>query len=372
MSSVNGKQTIPEAGGARAWKSVVRRAITLVLFGLGVHLLLPQILALEQSVHVVRQMAWWAIGLAVVAQVLSYVAIAFVFQALVHSAKCHLPLTSALGVTLAGNAFGLVAGGIVATSAAQYRWLRERGADQADAAVAGGLVIQLNNLIVALLSLVGILHLLARGELTAVEVICLGLIALAIAATVVLFVYGRRHATALAHGLARIVGPIHHLLHRPFDPLALEATLRKVLSVWDRRKENGWTKPLVGAVLAVVLDMATLFAVFLAAGYPIHLTTLVSGYGLSLLLGKMVFLPGGVGVVEASMAALYSGLGVPNDVLVIVVLAYRLISFWMPNILGLVLVPVMSRPTRRPPKAVAASLPSASVRSADPRIEPEP
>lgn len=371
MSSADGRQTIPEASGARSWKRVLRRTVTLVLFGVGVHLLLPQILALEQSVDVVRQMAWWAIGLAVVAQALRYVAIAFVFQALVHSTKWHLPLASALGVTLAGNAFGLVAGGIVATSAAQYHWLRERGADQADAAVAGGLVIQINNLIIALLSLVGILHLLVRGELTVVEVACLGLIALAIAATVALFVYGRRHAVTLAHGLAHIVRPIYHVLRRPFDPLALEAALREVLSVWDRRKEDGWTKPLGGALLGAALDILTLFAVFLAAGYPIRLGTLVSGYGLSLLLGKMILVPGGVGVVEASMAALYSGLGVPNEVLVIVVLAYRLISFWAPHILGLVLVPVMSRPTRRPPAAVAPSLPNASVGSADPRSEPE-
>ncbi|MGB9133207.1 MAG: hypothetical protein WCB90_11450 [Methanosarcina sp.] len=35
-------------------------------------------------------------------------------------------------------------------------------------------------------------------------------------------------------------------------------------------------------------------------------------------------LPGGVGVVESTMAALYKGLGVPGSIAVVVILGYRL------------------------------------------------
>jgi len=59
---------------------------------------------------------------------------------------------------------------------------------------------------------------------------------------------------------------------------------------------------------------------------------LLIGYGLPLLLGKAAFvIPGGVGIVEGTMVALYDKLGVPDAVSVIVVLAYRLISFLDPN-----------------------------------------
>ncbi|MHB8807975.1 MAG: flippase-like domain-containing protein, partial [Anaerolineaceae bacterium] len=58
-----------------------------------------------------------------------------------------------------------------------------------------------------------------------------------------------------------------------------------------------------------------------------------------LLLGKAAFvIPGGVGIVEGTMVALYDKLGVTNEVAVIVVLAYRLISFWLPSIIGFPLV----------------------------------
>ena len=43
----------------------------------------------------------------------------------------------------------------------------------------------------------------------------------------------------------------------------------------------------------------------------------------------------GIAVVEVAMIALYGGLGVPASIAVVGVLTYRLISFWLPAILGI-------------------------------------
>jgi uncharacterized membrane protein YbhN (UPF0104 family) len=43
------------------------------------------------------------------------------------------------------------------------------------------------------------------------------------------------------------------------------------------------------------------------------------------------------------MAALYDGLGVPDGVTVVVVLTYRVLSFWLPMLLGFPLVPYLQR-----------------------------
>jgi uncharacterized protein (TIRG00374 family) len=61
------------------------------------------------------------------------------------------------------------------------------------------------------------------------------------------------------------------------------------------------------------------------------------------MLGKISFLPGGVGLVEGTMAALYDGLGVPAGVTVVVVLTYRIISFWLPTVLGFPLAVYLQR-----------------------------
>ncbi len=43
------------------------------------------------------------------------------------------------------------------------------------------------------------------------------------------------------------------------------------------------------------------------------------------------------------MVALYSALGVPISIAVVVVLVYRLFSFWLPTIAGIALVPYFDR-----------------------------
>jgi uncharacterized protein (TIRG00374 family) len=92
---------------------------------------------------------------------------------------------------------------------------------------------------------------------------------------------------------------------------------------------------MLGAIANIVFDMLTLYFLFMAAGYNVSLGVLFAGYGLPLILGKMAFLlPGGVGVIEGSMVALYDSLRVPNAVSVVVILGYRLFSFWLPTLLG--------------------------------------
>jgi glycosyltransferase 2 family protein len=85
-----------------------------------------------------------------------------------------------------------------------------------------------------------------------------------------------------------------------------------------------------------------------STGQDVSPGVLLTGYGLPLLLGKMVFvIPGGVGVVEGSMVALYVGMGVPTPVAVVVVLGYRVISFWLPTLSGYPIAAYLER-SRRP------------------------
>jgi uncharacterized protein (TIRG00374 family) len=102
----------------------------------------------------------------------------------------------------------------------------------------------------------------------------------------------------------------------------------------------------LGATANIFFDLGTLFFLFVAAGHTVSPGILLAGYGLPLLLGKVSLLPGGVGIVEGTMAALYNGLGVPAPVTVVVILAYRLISFWLPTLVGFPLVPYLQRATR--------------------------
>jgi uncharacterized protein (TIRG00374 family) len=71
---------------------------------------------------------------------------------------------------------------------------------------------------------------------------------------------------------------------------------------------------------------------------------LFAGYGLPLLLAKMAFIvPGGVGVIETSMAALFTSQGVPGDIALVVILGYRLLSFWIPIMIGFLVYFLINR-----------------------------
>ena len=48
----------------------------------------------------------------------------------------------------------------------------------------------------------------------------------------------------------------------------------------------------------------------------------------------MSFLPDGLGITEGGMVGLYVALGVPPATAVLVVVAYRGLSFWLPTLIG--------------------------------------
>lgn len=103
----------------------------------------------------------------------------------------------------------------------------------------------------------------------------------------------------------------------------------------------------MGAILNTSFDVVTLGFLFWAANYRISAAILLAGYGIPQLLGKFTVILGGVGVVEGGMVGLYTLLGAPRPSTVIVVLAYRLFSFWIPTLVGIALVPYLD--ASRPP-----------------------
>ena len=95
--------------------------------------------------------------------------------------------------------------------------------------------------------------------------------------------------------------------------------------------------PLVGwAALSWIVDAAALWVMFLGFGVRLHPAVLLVGYGLANLINALPELtPGWLGVLESALAASYAALGVPVGVAVMAVLAYRLISYWLPVAAGI-------------------------------------
>jgi uncharacterized protein (TIRG00374 family) len=307
----------------------------LAILGVAVQLILPQITALEHSWNVLKSMLPWAVCLAFLAQTSSYIGNGYLLQSILKLTNTAATLWRSTLIVLGAASVGMVAGGMVGSSAAIYRWTSRESEHPEGAVLAGVLPSLFNNLVLVLVSLFGLIHLLITHNLSQAQLIGFSVTLLTLGTIIGLGVWALQHRDQATASALWISARLTHLRRKPFEPAKTTATTNSFFSAWDTLRNGAWHGLIIGAVSNVLFDMLTLYFLFIAAGHDVSPGVLIAGYGLPLLLGKMAFVvPGGVGVVEGSMAALYNGLGVPNPITVVVVLGYRLISFWLPSFSG--------------------------------------
>ncbi len=352
-------------------KAIARRLGTLLFLGIAVHLVLPEIASLEHSWQVVLSMRQWAVALALAAQAVSYTGSGYLLQATVGLVRQRLSLWRSVLVVLGSASIGLVAGGTVGSSAATFRWTSEEGGSVESAALATLVPSLVNSLTIVLVSMFGLIRLLLAHALSQAQLISFGAMLATLAAAAVaaaLALAHEAHATAI---LLRLGERVARLRRHTFDADSARKRIADLFGAWGAVRAGAWHRLALGSLVNVAFDMLPLLALFAAAGDRITVGVLLAGYGLPLLLGRMAFvIPGGVGVVESSMAALYSSLGIPSANAVIVVLGYRLISFWLPSLLGFPVAAYLSnaqggrrrprRPRTPPTQGHSASAGSAS------------
>ncbi|MBK6871795.1 MAG: UPF0104 family protein [Kineosporiaceae bacterium] len=79
-----------------------------------------------------------------------------------------------------------------------------------------------------------------------------------------------------------------------------------------------------------MLDAASLWVFLRAFGATEGLRGLLVGYGLAGILALLPLMPGGLGLVEATLISVLAGFGTPHAEAVIGVITWRLAEFWLP------------------------------------------
>ena len=177
---------------------------------------------------------------------------------------------------------------------------------------------------------------LNAGEITA-SLILLGL---AIAFAVLLYL-GYRSAAALGSALAWMAGKINKILqpfiHREYlsEKRAHEfsAEMTEGLATIRGKKRNLiW--PFLFALNSKALLICVLAFCFLALGTPFSVGTLVGGFSIGYLFMIVSPTPAGLGVVEGVMTVALNTLRVRVNAAVLIVMAYRALTFWFPLAMG--------------------------------------
>ena len=261
-------------------------------------------------------------------------------------------------LTAGANSIGTLGGGVLGTAGMTYVWLRRRGVNPGAAGLGGWLPIFLNDVALAVVSLGGLAVLVSLKKSSGVLVAGLSFAILTLAGGAGFLVWCFAYREKLLPTVMGITGFIAKLRHKAQDRPATEAAVGLLLEGWDALLDGGWRGPTLGALLNIGFDMLTLAFLFLATGHGVNIAVLLAGYGVPQLLGKLTVILGGVGVVEATMVGLYSTLGVPRPIAVVVVLAYRLVSFWLPTLAGVALATYFERSAGHASEAVDQGLQS--------------
>jgi uncharacterized protein (TIRG00374 family) len=313
------------------WRSIAKKTVLVVAAGITIYLVFPSLLEVFDSFPKLTSLepVWFSV--AVLLQV-AHFACTISLQRIALRTKAWFSVTTS---QLSGNAISLIVpGGAAFGAATQFRMLAAAGNDPATA-VAG----------LTAFSLLGIGGLLALPvfvlpAIVAGTPIADGLLHAALLGLVAFVLFAGFGAIVLTmdrplRWAGRVVEATRNRLKRKAEPMTgLEDRLvferNRIRDVLGRR----WKAALLLSSGRLAFDFGTLLATIRATGAKPDPSLVLLAYAVAGLLALIPITPGGLGIVEAGLSALLILAGVPGADAVVATLAYRIISYWLPIVVG--------------------------------------
>lgn len=348
------------AGGAEASPAARRTLGELLRYVLGLVIGLVVLALLfgrrGEFVAAVRQISaarpGWVVA-AIGAETLSLLAYARLQQHVLRLAGTRMPLLPGLFLlTLANDAIACTVPGEPAPSSGyRYRYYRRRGASTAGAGWTVFTILVAQAVGMSAVLLAGVVIALAASALAggagasggAIGVTAVGLLVVVAAGAVLV----RRDlvlnlASALAGRLSRRAG------RRPGGLLArIAATLARMRDIPLTARSTARVVALATAVW--LCDFGCLICGFGAVHAAVPWRGVLLAYGAAQVAGSLPIVPGGLGIVEGSLAVVLVGYGASRVPAVAAVLAYRIVNYWLAIAVGWTSAALLALHLRRRP-----------------------
>jgi uncharacterized protein (TIRG00374 family) len=174
-------------------------------------------------------------------------------------------------------------------------------------------------------------HPLPAFGITTVLLVIFILIAMLLVATGIAF------NSRLRVFMLRGIGNVWHLVSRRDIQKTLEQFNDAVtLGVDDLKKRRRNRVPLaVSIAVDVAASIAALWFCFAALGIPVQIGVLLTGFNFGITLTVISFIPGDMGVQEATMAGVFALFGVPFSSGVIAAILFRIVYYFIPFVISL-------------------------------------
>ncbi len=326
----------PAASRISVW---LRRALALATLSVAIYLFLPLIRELRAAGALILQASWIWLPAALGVQLASYAFLTWLnllalrpFPGRIGFGRMAATLTSMAFIEVAIPSAG--ASGVVLRA----RLLGKHGYSLEASTFSLAVESVFMGLAMGIVSMAGLLHLLQRGELSTGQTLRLVLLALAIVA----FTFALWRVIISQDRSRRVLGwliPTWNRIAgrwRRVDPAGLEPRLATFHANLEQLRRMPLWLFLLAAFGRALLDVATLGVCFLLYGHAISPGTLLTGYGLILLLSGLAALPGGLGVADVSVPIVFARLGEPGPVALAAGLTYRLIAWWLLRFIGFI------------------------------------
>jgi uncharacterized protein (TIRG00374 family) len=313
------------------WKSLVKRLIVVVVAGVALYLVLPEVIDVFHAwPRLVTLNLLWFIP-ALLAEGVHFVC-TFSLQRIALRTKAWFSVITA---QLAGNAISLIVpGGAAAGAATQFRMLAASGMDATDAV--GGLTA------FSFLGIGGLLALpvfvlpvvlfgspVSQGLADAAIIGAIGFVVfVGLGAWVMVadapLLHAGKWAQTIRNRVVRKRTPVMGLPERLLEQRNL---IRKVLG------QQWWQATLLSAGRLLFDYLCLLFSVRAVGAHP-RPSLILLAYAVAGIIGLVPITPGGLGIVEASLSGFLVLAGLTGVQAVLATLAYRLASYWLPLLSG--------------------------------------
>ncbi len=272
----------------------------------------------------------------------SYAVMARSYEGIARAAGAEVPFWEMLKITFVANTANYVVstGGLSGFALRLYFFLR-LSIPSGTAVIISLVQTFITNLILLLFVIVGFAYLLTAHDLhgyalgTTATLLFFFMLGGAVA-MLLLFHRGLRRRT-----LFIMAETVHWFLHR-FFPRQKPARI----SIWrfQRNLNRGiefllarkrrMVIPTLWIIADWVFTLLILYGAFVAVHHRIPMTFVVVGFAVGIILSLVSFVPGGLGVMEGSMAAIFSSLSVPFETAVVAVLIFRVAYYVLPMVIS--------------------------------------
>lgn len=301
--------------------------VVVVVLAVEVYLVWPSLAAALEKLGNINY--WWVLA-AVAAEAASLSSFARLQKGLLNAAEVPVRQSQSLAVVYAANAMSVtLPGGPIFSTTFTFRRSRHWGASRL---VASWQLLMSGVLSTGMLALLGVGAALTVGG-TANPV---GLtVAVALGLVLVLGIrFVARNPDSLDAVGRSVLRRVNRMRNRPRDAGLQRwiGGLRDLETVQLGARSGGLA--LAWAAWNWVADVATLWFACLAAGAHPSLSGLVIAYAAGKAVATVPLLPGGIGIVEATLTAALVAGGLPASTALAGVIVYRIISFFLVAVVG--------------------------------------